>query len=59
MVLYPRVAWRLDTVVLLILTLLFVPAAGGKLRLDWRLAPWLILGYCAYLLSILVASSWN
>ncbi len=57
--LYPRIAWRLDTVALLILTLMFVPAASGKLRLDWRIAPWLILGYCVYLLSILVANFWG
>ena len=59
MVHYPRIAWRLDTVVLLILALMFVPAATGKLRLNWRIAPWLIFGYCAYLLSILIANSWN
>ncbi len=56
-VVYPRVAWRLDTLALLVLSLLYVPAACGRLRFDWRLAPWLICGYCAYLLAVLVANT--
>jgi hypothetical protein len=52
-ILYPRICWRIDAVALLILSLLFVPVAAGKLKFDRRIAVWLIIGYCVYLLSVL------
>jgi Ca2+/Na+ antiporter len=56
-VLFPRAAWRIDAPALLILCLLRVPAAVGRLRLDARLTPWLLVGYGAYLLALLWALS--
>lgn len=52
-VLFPRIAWRVDLVALMILSLLFVAAATGKVRLDKRLCGWLIMGYCVYLAAIM------
>jgi Ca2+/Na+ antiporter len=52
--LYPRLSWRIDAIALLILSLLMVPIAEGKIRLDRRLGGWLIFGYCVYLLTVLL-----
>ena len=51
--LYPRIAWRIDAVALLMLSLLFVPVAGRRLQLDRKLGACLILAYVAYMLSML------
>jgi Ca2+/Na+ antiporter len=51
---YPRVAWRIDAVALLILSLLYVAASEARLRLDRRVGAGLIIGYCAYLLAVLI-----
>jgi hypothetical protein len=51
---YPRVAWRIDAVALLILSLLYVGVAESRLRLDRRVGAGLIIGYCAYLLAVLI-----
>lgn len=55
--LYPRIAWRIDAVAMLILSLLLVPASLGKVKLDRSIACWLIGGYCVYLLAVLVLGS--
>jgi Ca2+/Na+ antiporter len=56
MVPYPRLAWRIDTVALMILSLMFAGAAAGKLRIDRRLGPALITAYFIYLVATLVLS---
>lgn len=54
-VLFPRVSWRLDALLLLILAVLLLPVAGGQVKLDRRVGGWLIVGYCVYLLHALIA----
>jgi hypothetical protein len=56
-VLFPRIAWRVDLVAMMILSLLFVAAATGKVRLDKRLCGWLIMGYCVYLVAIMLMTA--
>ena len=55
--LYPRISWRIDAVALLILSLLLVPIAEGKFRLDRKLGAWLIFAYCVYLLTTLLVGA--
>jgi Ca2+/Na+ antiporter len=55
--LYPRLSWRIDAVALLILSLLLVPIAEGKFRLDRRLGGWLIFAYCVYLMTTLLVGA--
>lgn len=55
--LYPRLSWRIDAVALLILSLILVPIAEGKFRLDRRLGGWLIFAYCVYLLTTLLVGA--
>jgi Ca2+/Na+ antiporter len=55
--LYPRLSWRIDAVAILILSLLLVPIAEGKFRLDRRLGGWLIFAYCVYLMTTLVVGA--
>jgi len=54
---YPRMSWRIDAVALLILSLLMVPIAEGKVRLDRKLGGWLIFAYCVYLLTVLIVGA--
>ncbi len=56
-VLYPRLAWRIDSVALVILSLLFAAVAQRKIAFDRRTAPWLIVGYCIYMLSVMILGS--
>lgn len=58
-VIYSRIAWRIDAVVLLILCLLFVPVAGGRLKFDRTLAGWLIGGYAIYMLTVIALGRWG
>jgi len=55
--LYPRLSWRIDAIALLILSLLMVPIAEGKFRLDRRLGGWLIFAYCVYLMTTLIVGA--
>jgi Ca2+/Na+ antiporter len=55
--LYPRLSWRIDAVALLILSLLLVPIAEGKFRLDRTLGGWLIFAYCVYLMTTLLVGA--
>jgi len=55
--LYPRLSWRIDAVAILILSLLLVPIAEGKFRMDRRLGGWLIFAYCVYLMTTLVVGA--
>ncbi|HEV8604529.1 MAG TPA: hypothetical protein VGQ99_04140 [Tepidisphaeraceae bacterium] len=55
--LYPRLSWRIDAVALLILSLILVPIAEGKFRLDRRLGGWLIFAYCVYLMTVLLVGA--
>ncbi len=55
--LYPRLSWRIDAIALLILSLLLVPIAEGKFRLDRRLGGWLIFAYCVYLMTTLLVGA--
>lgn len=50
---YPLVAWRIDAVALVILSILFVPIALGRVKLDRLVAAVLVAAYCLYLLSVL------
>lgn len=50
---FPRMAWRIDSVTLLILSLLFVPAAAGRLRLDRWVGGCLVAAYFIYLVVTL------
>lgn len=52
-VLYLRMAWRVDAVVLLILCLLFVPVAAGRVRFERTIAGWLIGAYGVYLMIVI------
>ena len=54
---YPRVAWRIDAMALLILSLLYVPASDGRLRLGRGVAIGLIVLYSAYILGALIVGS--
>jgi hypothetical protein len=51
---FPRVAWRVDSLALVILCLVHVPAATGHWRLGPWLAPWLAGSYAAYLFCLLL-----
>jgi len=55
--LYPRLSWRIDAVAILIPSLLLVPIAEGKFRLDRRLGGWLIFAYCVYLMTTLIVGA--
>jgi Ca2+/Na+ antiporter len=52
--LYPRTIWRIDAVTLLMLSLVLLPIALGRFKLDKQVAGWLIVAYCVYLLSVLI-----
>ncbi|MGE5610223.1 MAG: hypothetical protein ACM359_13295 [Bacillota bacterium] len=54
MTLFPRLNWRLDALAGVILSLMFVPMSSGRLKLDRRLAGGLVVGYCVYLVVMLV-----
>jgi hypothetical protein len=49
---FPLAAWRIDTVVLIILAALQLPVAVGKWNLGREEGYLLIAGYCAYLLVV-------
>ena len=55
--LYPRTIWRIDAVTLLILSLVLLPIAMGRFKLDKQVAGWLIVTYCVYLLSVLIVNA--
>jgi hypothetical protein len=52
---FPLAAWRIDTVVLIILAALQLPVAVGKWNLGREEGYLLIAGYCAYLLVVTTA----
>jgi Ca2+/Na+ antiporter len=54
-VLFPRNVWRIDALAVVILSLALLPVANGRIKLDRRLAVWLIGGYFAYMLLVFVA----
>jgi hypothetical protein len=56
-ILYPRVAWRIDALAILLLSMIFMAVAIGKIRLDRRLGFGLIVLYCVYLFSTLVVGA--
>jgi hypothetical protein len=49
---FPLAAWRIDTVVLIVLAALQLPVAVGKWNLGREEGILLIGGYCAYLLVV-------
>jgi cation:H+ antiporter len=49
---FPLAAWRIDTVVLIVLAVLQLPVAVGKWNLGREEGFLLIAGYCAYLLAV-------
>ena len=55
--LYPRTIWRIDAVTLLLLSLVLLPIAMGRFKLDKQVAGWLIVAYCVYLLSVLIVNA--
>lgn len=54
-VLFPRIVWRIDALAIVILSLVLLPVASGRIRLDRRLAGWLVGGYFAYMLVVFIA----
>ncbi len=54
---YPRIAWRIDALALLILSLLLVPAADNRLRLDGHIGLWLIAAYTIYIVAQAIAAA--
>ena len=52
---FPLAAWRIDTVVIIILSTLLLPVAVGKWNLGKEEGMLLIVGYCVYLLAVMVA----
>ena len=52
---FPLVVWRIDAVVLTLLSILLLPVAFGKWNLGRVEGLLLIGGYCVYLLSVTVA----
>lgn len=56
---YPLVVWRLDTVVLIVLSLLLLPVALGRWTIGRREGILLVLGYAVYLVfSIRLGARW-
>ena len=55
--LYPRTVWRIDAITLMMLSLVLLPIALGRFKLDKQVAGWLIVAYCVYLLSVLIANA--
>ena len=51
---FPLAIWRIDTVVLIVLSVLLLPVAVGKWNLGREEGVLLIAGYCAYLLAVTV-----
>lgn len=49
---FPVGIWRIDNILLILLGLMLVPVALGRLRLPRWAAALLIAGYCAYLLLV-------
>jgi cation:H+ antiporter len=52
---FPLAVWRIDTVVLIVLSTLFLPVAVGKWNLGREEGMLLIAGYCFYLLAVTMA----
>jgi Ca2+/Na+ antiporter len=52
-VIYPRVAWRIDAVALVILALLFMATADRRMKLTKVIAGGLIFSYLVYLLLVM------
>ena len=52
---FPLAVWRIDTVVLILLSTLLLPVAAGKWNLGKEEGVLLIAGYCIYLLGVTVA----
>ena len=52
---FPLASWRVDSVVLIIVSVLFLPVAVGKWNLGREEGIVLIIGYCVYLLAVTVA----
>jgi Ca2+/Na+ antiporter len=51
-ILYPMRVWRVDTVILIVLSLVLIPASGANWRLGKREGAGLILAYVAYLMLV-------
>ena len=52
---FPLAVWRIDSVVLVLLSAILLPAAVGKWNLGRGEGILLILGYCVYLMSVTAA----
>jgi cation:H+ antiporter len=52
---FPLASWRIDTVVLMIVSVLFLPVSVGKWNLGREEGIVLIIGYCVYVLAVMVA----
>ena len=52
---FPLAVWRIDSVVLVLLSAILLPAAVGKWNLGREEGLLLIVGYCLYLLSVTAA----
>lgn len=56
---YPLANWRIDAMLLVVLSLVLVPVGLGRMRLDRWLATALVLIYCAYvLMAIRHSAAW-
>ncbi len=52
---FPLAAWRIDTVAIILVSVLLLPVAVGKWNLGREEGIVLIIGYCFYLLAVTVA----
>ena len=52
---FPLVVWRIDAVVVTLLSIMLLPVAFGKWNLGRLEGLLLIGGYCVYLMSVTVA----
>ena len=48
---FPLAVWRIDAIALIILSLLLVPVAAGRVKLDRWIGGGLIFAYCIYLIA--------
>lgn len=51
---FPRAAWRIDALAVLILSVVYAAAGEGRLRLSRQVGALLVFAFCAYLLSRMV-----
>jgi hypothetical protein len=56
---FPGALRRIDLAALVVLSIVLLGAATGMLKLSRRLGAALVLGYCAYLVAVLVPGAWR